>query len=520
VSRALDILATLRLEDGREWGDAATRVQLDDARAVLAGEPPYNYLTRARGYSKTADLAGCVVAMLLTLPAGSRCYWLAADQDQGKLALDSIAGYVQRTEILQGSIEIQASRVVAPTTDNRLDVLAADAPSSWGLRPAFVAVDEFAQWPMTTNAQRLWEAVSSAATKVPGCRMAVITTAGSPHHPAAEVLDHARGSELWRVSETAGPPPWMNPERLVEQRARLPEGIYAQLFENVWTEAEGAFLSPAALDECFALAGPQPPDPHKNPTYVAGLDLGHVNDRTALAVAHRDGPNVILDYMSTWAGSRRQPVNFDDVENAIVSLHDDYRMSLHADPWQGLHLLQHLRDRGVRAKEFQFTPSSKQRLASTLLQSVNDRQLKLYPVDGLREELLGLRVKQTSTGWTFDHDARGHDDRATALALAIVAAWATSGHTGPRRNFRFVSTDRAPDPDRPRHFPHQPGRGDYGVERQHREEMLELDVRQERRRRRREQREADERMQAHMDRVYEELRRESDAKWEAEHGDE
>lgn len=244
MTQAIDILAVLRLEDGREWGDAATRVQLEDARALLDGETPYHFITRARGYSKTADLAGAAVALLLTLPTGARCYWLAADQDQGKLALDSISGYVSRTELLHGSIEIQASRVVAPATGNRLDVLAADAPSSWGLRPAAVFVDELCQWPTTANATRLWEAVSSAATKVPGARMAIITTAGSPHHPAAEVLEHAKGSPLWRVSETPGPPPWMDPERLAEQRARLPEGIYAQLFENVWTEAEGAFLSP------------------------------------------------------------------------------------------------------------------------------------------------------------------------------------------------------------------------------------------------------------------------------------
>jgi hypothetical protein len=294
--------------------------------------------------------------------------------------------------------------------------------------------------------------------------MAIITTAGSPHHPAAEVLEHAKGSPLWRVSETPGPPPWMDPERLAEQRARLPEGIYAQLFENVWTEAEGAFLSPAALDECFALAGPQPPDPHGRPRYVAGLDLGHVNDRSALAVAHRDGPHVVLDYMRTWEGSRRSPISFDDVENGIASAHDDYRFRLSADPWQALHVLQRLRTRGIRAREFNFSPSAKQRLASTLLQSVNDRTLRLYPVGGLREELLGLRVKQTSSGWTFDHEAGGNDDRAVALSLAIVAAWETPAGGEGIRMARSVGRSA---------FSGYPG-----VERQAHAAALDLDVRQ------------------------------------------
>jgi hypothetical protein len=76
---------------------------------------------------------------------------------------------------------------------------------------------------------------------------------------------------------------------------------------------------------------------------------------------------------------------------------------------------------GVRAREVAFTPARKQRLASTLLQAVNDRAVHLYPDDELRDELLALRVKQTPSGWTFDHDAAGHDDRATALALVLVA---------------------------------------------------------------------------------------------------
>jgi hypothetical protein len=477
VSRALDILATLRLEDGREWGDAATAIQLEDARAVLGGEQPYNFLTRSRGFSKTTDLAGVAIAWLLTFPTGARLYWLAADQDQGRLAVDAINGFATRTDLLHGALDIQASRVVATATSSRLDVLPADAPSAWGLTPHALIADELANWHDGPAARRLWEATSTAVAKRDNAKLVVLTTPSYPHHFAAEILDHARSSPMWRVHEVTGPPPWMDGDRLEEQRSRLPESVFAQLFEGLWTEAEGAFLSPAALDECFALAGPQPPDVHRNPRYVAGLDLGHVNDRTALAVAHRDGPHVVLDYMRTWEGSRRHPVNFDDVENAIASLYGDYKFSLRADPWQGLHLLQHLRDRGVRAKEFQFTPSSKQRLASTLLQSVNDRQLKLYPVDGLREELLGLRVKQTSGGWTFDHDAGGHDDRAVALSLAIVAAWETSGHTGPRRLAKAGGRSAFA------------ASSDLAGERWRRESSLDLDVRQERRRRRRQQRE-------------------------------
>jgi hypothetical protein len=73
---ALDLMAALVLEDGRRWGDAAVPEQWEDARAVLdGGAAPYHFLTRARGYAKTSDLAAVgVSAMLVQLAAGSRLY--------------------------------------------------------------------------------------------------------------------------------------------------------------------------------------------------------------------------------------------------------------------------------------------------------------------------------------------------------------------------------------------------------------------------------------------------------------
>lgn len=95
----------------------------------------------------------------------SRFYWVAADQDQGRLAIDAIAGFVQRTPTLAERVEVQARRVLVPGTGASLDVLAADAPSAYGLRPAGVFVDELAVWPDTEQPRRLWEAVATAVAK-------------------------------------------------------------------------------------------------------------------------------------------------------------------------------------------------------------------------------------------------------------------------------------------------------------------------------------------------------------------
>ena len=252
-------------------------------------------------------------------------------------------------------------------------------------------------------------------------RMVVLTTAGSPDHFAFGVLQHARRSPLWRASERRGPAPWMDVDRLAEQRQRLPDAVFRQLFANEWTQAAGSFLDPAVVDAAFCLDGPSL-ERDQGAVYAAGLDLGTVNDRTVLAIGHRDGDRVVLDRMQAWQGSRARPVDFGEVEAFILEAHKRFGFSLRLDPWQGLDLAQRLRASGVFAEEFAFSSASKQRLAATLLSTINAGNLKLYEAEGLRDELLGLRLVQSTSGaWSFDHKSGAHDDRAVALSLMLVA---------------------------------------------------------------------------------------------------
>jgi hypothetical protein len=166
--KALALMRSLVIEDGRRWGDAASDFQREDAEAVLDPESatPYSFLTRARGGSKTGDLAGmAIAAMLAQLPPSSRLYGIAADQDQGRLLVDSIDGYARRTPELRGALDVQSFRVVARRPGSVLDVLAADAASVWGLRPAFLVVDELAQWGSTAGPRTIFEAVTTAVAK-------------------------------------------------------------------------------------------------------------------------------------------------------------------------------------------------------------------------------------------------------------------------------------------------------------------------------------------------------------------
>lgn len=212
------MLRGLVLDNGRTWGEAALPFQLGDARAVLdSAGPSMAFLTRARGASKTVDLAGMLVAVLLEqAPTGSRSYAIAADEDQAGLLVDAIRGFVARTAGLPQLLRVEAKRVTVLGSGATLEALAADGPSTYGLRPYFVVVDELAQWRSTREARAVWTAIISAMAKDQAARLVLLTTAGDPSHWSYRILQHARTSARWHVREVPGPSPWATAEALEE----------------------------------------------------------------------------------------------------------------------------------------------------------------------------------------------------------------------------------------------------------------------------------------------------------------
>lgn len=440
MSAALDVLAGLVLEDGPRWGEVAEPFQWQDARAVLDADSatPYSFLTRGRGASKTADLAGMAVAVMVAqLAPASRLYAVAADRDQGRLIVDSVHGFAQRTPELRGVLEVGAYRVAATRGGSVLEILAADAPGAWGLRPSFVIADEVAQWGSTGAPRRLWEAVVTAVAKIRGCRLAVCTTAGDPAHWSRRVLDHALADPLWRVHEVPGPAPWLDPERLAEQRRRLPESAYRRLFLNEWVAADDRLASPEQIRALATLDGPLPPA--RGERYVVAVDLGLTKDATVAAVAHAEplarvldgdppwqetivGTRLVLDRLEVWQGTRDRPVDLSAVEAWVGQASDSYfNAQVVVDPWQAAGLAQRLRRRGVRVTEYPFTAQSVGRIARTLIVAIENQALALPDDEALLDELEHVRVRETTPGvYRLDHDADRHDDRAIALGLAAV----------------------------------------------------------------------------------------------------
>lgn len=432
----LELLSAMRLEDGRRWGEVAAGFQLQDARAIFDREGPrWHFETRPRGGSKTTDVAGVGLAWLAAeAPAGARGYVVAVDGDQAGLLVDAAAGLVDRTPALRAAVEVRAMSLVARGSGASVEVLSADGASAFGLRPGLLICDEFAQWPTTRNARRLWTALLSAMGKVPGSRLVILTSAGEPNHPSYQVLQEARRSERWRVSEVPGPLPWVPAEELEAQRPLLRESEFSRLHLNVWTASEDRLVSEEDLEAACVLEGALEPAPHVS--YVVSLDVGLKHDRTVAVVAHAEDVEgedeegvprrrVVVDRLGRWRGSRAKPVALREVEDWIEQASGDYHGApLHADPYQAVGSLQRLRSRGVNSHEFVFSAQSVGRVANALHLALRNRLIWLPDDEDLRLELGRVQLRESSPGVVrLDHSSGSMTTRRSRSGSPSPCCW-------------------------------------------------------------------------------------------------
>jgi phage terminase large subunit-like protein len=134
------------LEDSRPFGEVMEPWQLEDFSALDDGRHRHAYIERPRGHSKTGDVGTEAVTELILGHPGQSLFCAAADEDQARLLFEDVAGKFRRNPLLAGSVRIMQREIVVPATGSHLRVLSSDAPTAYGLRPDWIAVDELAEW--------------------------------------------------------------------------------------------------------------------------------------------------------------------------------------------------------------------------------------------------------------------------------------------------------------------------------------------------------------------------------------
>jgi hypothetical protein len=369
VSGALALMAALVTDQGERWGDLACDWQHDAARCVLEpGDGPRQFwLGRPKGGSKTTDVGAMALAWVVEqAPELADGYVVSADFDQSNRLLDRVRGFVQRTPGLDEVLTVERARVLNRRTGARVHALAADVPGGEGILSPFICCEELPNWADVATARGMWTLVASSIPKWPGARLLVIGHAGDPGHWSYKILEHARASHAWLVSEVPGPLEWVSADALAEQQVLLLPSEYARRHLNRWTAGEDKLTTVEDVKACVGHTGDLDYQPGHQ--YVASLDIGLTFDRTAAVVAHAEqrpaGVTVVVDRLAVWQGTRLRPVSLDVVEAWVEAACRDYHCELVFDPYQAQHLAQRLARRHVRVRSTRSRPRVRDGLRS------------------------------------------------------------------------------------------------------------------------------------------------------------
>ncbi|MBP1325315.1 hypothetical protein JOF28_000547 [Leucobacter exalbidus] len=376
--------------------------------------------------SKTTDVGALVLVLLLTeAPAGSSSHVYAADEEQAELTLDAMRGFIDRAQ-LGAQLRVTSSSVTNTANGATVTVETSDGASAFGKRPWLQVVDELAVWPNTSNARTLWSAIVSAVPKVPGGRLIVITTAGSPTGIGAKVWAEAEVSTHWRTSKSPGPAPWWNADDIDATRTALSASEWRRLILCEFAEGDDALTSPEDVEAAIR-SGSAVLAKRTGIEYVAALDVGTRRDLTALVVGHAEqreaGRVVVIDRVMSWRPKDGQGgrVDLGDVEAATLRICKEYGAKLRFDRMQAEQLTSNIAREGIRTEEYVFSSAGANRLARSIWGSLRDRALELPDDDELRREFLAVRLIETGPGTVKLQNPPGsHDDIVVAVGMVVT----------------------------------------------------------------------------------------------------
>ncbi len=406
--------------------------QADDFRAMdpawrrLVGqsvdvEHSRGWLERARGHSKTSDLAVMVTWSLLISRRPLRGVVAAGDVDQASLLRDAIERLVTLNPWLASFVSVKAAKLVNPQTGSECSIITSDAPSSYGLLPDFVVADEIVHW----RRRDLWDSLLSAVAKRKHCLFLVITNAGFAESWQWDTREAIRTDPSWYFSRLDGPQAsWITADRLAEQERLLPTIAYERLWLNRWSSGAGDAL---CSDDIVAATDPELMEqPGRDEVCVGGLDLGLKHDASAFVIVAKGRASQLrVIKVRRWQAPKGGKLDLAIVEQGIADDAKLYRLHrVSADPWQASYLIDRLRKAGVPIFERHQNGSKLVEQCMSLVEAFTSGAITIPQHKELLAELQRARIEERSYGVRLiaDRDRTGHGDIVSALSIALAEA--------------------------------------------------------------------------------------------------
>jgi hypothetical protein len=360
---------------------------------------------------------------------------LATDRTQAKVAYKYLLGLLESNPVLAQEIASVTADTITLRNGIEITIMTADNAAVRGRTILVALFDEFAHLPYE-QAQETLRAMRPGMATQPDAMLIVISSVYAAQGPFYEARRAHYGVDdphvLYAVATSQQMNPTISDEFIAGEVERDPASAAAEYLSIERTDRE-SFLDAPLLDSNtrsepreLSPAVHTPNGAHVR--YVAGGDIsGGRIDAGGLAVAHRDGQRVIIDFC------RRYPAPHDPavVARKVAADLAPYGLTqIYCDNY-GAELA-----RSIYAEAGLTLVSADVNRSEAylhLLPLLTMGRIELPPEPRLRQELLGLERRTARSGKdSVDHRPGAHDDLANSVALAAWAASRRRATTGSR----------------------------------------------------------------------------------------
>lgn len=395
----------------------------------------------------------------------------AWDMDQTAYLFEAVSGLIRRNRVLREWATIGKREIVVEDELGKHVVrrIARDEMGSHGGNPSLVVGDE--AWTLP-NASMLSALSFSPLRANPLVLLTSYAGFESDMMPGRPLYDWWLKCQpdaepdpsflgVWMTGDDARREvPWWTPEWIAEQARLLASepDEFQRLMENRWAAGARALFTPeqvaALVDTSHRRCEAAPVGAQR----LAFVDLGLKRDHTAIVTVHREPNGVVeVDDIFHAIGTRDNPVSFERVEGHLLELHRRFKVQIICDQWSASQLLQRMRSVGLRISELGVSAAYHDKIARNLIALAEVGRLRLYPHEGLIQQLKAVVLKKTSTLSRDDSSVRvridsgagagvaGKDDLVVALAAAALEVCDT------RRVGPIVATITVADVEAARH---------------------------------------------------------------------
>lgn len=340
---------------------------------------------------------------------------------QSMIMFDKILTFLYSDKFLRNSIIRKTHTIVQLSTGSQIIALPCSEHMLRGYTANLAICDEASFIPESVLTEIIFPMIST--TK--GTTILLSTPWDKNHFFYKAFLNPAYSTH--KIPSTMNP--LIPPEFLEEMKQAMTEDAYKREYEAEFTEAATSYFQQELIRRCIEKAQQLNVEPYANleqyilnGQYFAGLDLGKLQDYSALSVIKKENDTLKLVY--NYQFPLQTP--YTEVINTLVRADEKFHFQklLLDQTGIGEPILESIKEQGLTKTEGEtLTQDTKTDLLTNLKLVMEQEQLAIPYNKALCQQINDQQFSYGKNGkLTFNHPPNSHDDMLWALALAVYAA--------------------------------------------------------------------------------------------------